>query len=523
MGDEAATGPDAPQANPPTVDAPAGRAAASSGPGAWQTLGLALLAGAILLVMFFPRVALWRSLTLGVYWNTAEVWRALITLEQIQDPFAPIREPMHQIVRYRLLIPVIWHYTGLPTLLALALPHVGVVLTLWLIVHEVVRRSGDRLLGGCAAVLFGGTSWFFVSTGWLSYNDSLLTLAMLACLLRPSRGLLAVCCVLTPWIDERFILALPLVLVCRQGALDRQESPWRALGRDVAAAAAASAPYLLFRLAMLFAGDAVSASYVSNMGQDIRLATPGRLLLGWWMSLRAGWVLVVAAVVLTWFGGRRLHALMMTLFIAGLSVASLFMAADQTRNFCLMIPAAVLGLLLWQARQPVTARRVAATLAVLQLVLPAAHVFWAATTPIQTLPAEWRRRPLELTADYYIDRGQRLRQLGDDAAAMAEFDLAIRVEPRSAPAWASRGLLANKLQQRPQARADLDRAVELDPRWPEGWAARAILHEAHGQWDAAIADLGEALRVAPADWPARAQVERRIEALRQRAASTPSP
>jgi tetratricopeptide (TPR) repeat protein len=504
---------------------------------AWATLGLALLAGVVLLLLFSPRYLLWRSLTLGVYWNTAEVWRALVTLQQIQDPFAPIQEPMHQIVRFRLLIPVIWHYTGLPTLLALALPYAGALLTLWLIAHEVARRSGDLLLAGAAAILLGATSWFFVSTGWLAYYDSLLVLALLAGVLKPSRPLLALCCVLAPWIDERFILALPLVLVCRQclhtggaapGAPGNpgvpEVRPWQALGRDLAVAAAASLPYLLFRLLLMALGDTVSSDYLHDMRAAYALSTPWRLFLGWWMSLRMGWLLVAAAVALAWLDRRRLIATWMVVIIAALSVASLFMAADLTRNFCLMIPAAVTGLLLWQERRPRMARRVAVALAALQLALPAAHVFWAAVEPIQTLAAELQRRPPdELTADYHIDRGLRLRKLGDGEAARTAFDLAIRIDARSAAAHANRGLLALQRNQPAQARADLDQAVALDPNWPEGWLSRAIYFEQQSQWDAAVTDLNSALRVAAPDWPARPQVERRIAALRQRGGEAAAP
>ena len=64
----------------------------------------------------------------------------------------------------------------------------------------------------------------FVSTGWLAYFDSWYVLGLLVATFSGSRSSprpQPACC--APWIDERFVLALPLVVLIRgvsAGTLD---------------------------------------------------------------------------------------------------------------------------------------------------------------------------------------------------------------------------------------------------------------------------------------------------------------
>jgi Flp pilus assembly protein TadD len=60
-----------------------------------------------------------------------------------------------------------------------------------------------------------------------------------------------------------------------------------------------------------------------------------------------------------------------------------------------------------------------------------------------------------------LERGITLSQRGQDAAALAAFDEAIRRSPESAPAYASRGMVRARLGDVDGAIADYNRAHEL--------------------------------------------------------------
>ena len=108
-----------------------------------------------------------------------------------------------------------------------------------------------RAAAGCVAIVLGATGWFFASTGWLGYFDGWLVAALLLTTFARDRRTVWLMCLFAPWVDERFIIALPLALYTRW---------WR--GR-VSSAGAGADWRLLLGAAALCAGFVVVRMWLS--------------------------------------------------------------------------------------------------------------------------------------------------------------------------------------------------------------------------------------------------------------------
>ncbi len=221
-------------------------------------------------------------------------------LKQLQDPWAQSDSLSNAVLSWRLLFPLIWHYGRLPPLAYLAMPFLGCVFTLWLAAWLSVRRLGNWRQAWMATALFAALPWFFVSTGWLSYFDSWLMLGLLVVAFLPSRVAVALACLLTPWIDERFILALPVVVPVRMIALGRiEQCALRSLLMDLAVIVAASCPYLGIRALVWLRGDPAASGYVRQYWAEMLTVPIPRFFLGLWSGYRAGWLMIGAAISFT--------------------------------------------------------------------------------------------------------------------------------------------------------------------------------------------------------------------------------
>ena len=97
----------------------------------------------------------------------------------------------------------------------------------------------------------------------------------------------------------------------------------------------------------------------------------------------------------------------------------------------------------------------------------------------------------------------------DDAArkAAADFDEAIRLDPKDAAAYHGRGLLRRDRQDFDQAIADLNEAIRLDRGNAEIYGGdiatcydgRGSARLSEGKYDEAIADFTESIRLDPGD------------------------
>jgi tetratricopeptide (TPR) repeat protein len=100
----------------------------------------------------------------------------------------------------------------------------------------------------------------------------------------------------------------------------------------------------------------------------------------------------------------------------------------------------------------------------------------------------------DAASDAY-DEGARLLREGQHKNAIPEFDKALRLNPRYAEAYNSRGEAYNELAQYERAIKDYDAALALNPKYAEAYFNRANAYNDLGQSDRALKDYDEALRL----------------------------
>jgi tetratricopeptide (TPR) repeat protein len=450
-----------------------------------RAAGIALLAAAVSLLRFTPSFGLWRGLNVPAAASDPALNRAGDALRQLQHPFAFAASANNRVIEWRLFFPVVGHGLGLPPWLYLALPHLGCLLVLVFVARLLLRHGFPAWEAFAATTLVATCSWFFVSTAWLAYFDSWYVLGLLLTVFAPPGEMLAAILV-TPWIDERFVLTLPLCLLLRDRAAAATGSPRsaRERWREAAGGAAALLPWMLIRLGAYWAHrDTVSGAYVREMTPGANWPFYPR---GLWHGLRGGWAIVIAWLAGEWRAGARVFTGL--LLALGLTLAvNLFAANDLSRSVSTVVPAIVLGALLIHLRFPGRLRWLLLAACALSLIFPAKHVVSNWTESIRAFPVEFARarQPLPVPDSDY------------DAALNGAISL-------------------YQLGRLPEALASADRAVQLHPDRPEALFNRAVIRAARGDFGGATSDVTEVLRVAPGDWYGRSQAERFLAALRAR-------
>ena len=138
-------------------------------------------------------------------------------------------------------------------------------------------------------LLFATLPWFFVSSGWLGYFDSWYVLGLVAAAFVPSRWVLGAAAALTPWVDERFLLAARGPVDSRGVAAAYGRSRRTCSPFDVAIAVAGAIPYLAARAIFWLHGDADSQTYIQAHAQTLPDVLPSRFLAGYGRDIgRAG-------------------------------------------------------------------------------------------------------------------------------------------------------------------------------------------------------------------------------------------
>jgi len=499
---------------------------------AWRAVAwclvIAVTAAAVVVCRFSPAFVNWRGLYLAdPPQEKSEFIRAKSSLAQLHAPWSPVTKEVNQVIEWRLLFPLVWHYVRLPPGLYLAMPQIGCVLACWLVAWLVHRQLGNWPQTWMITALFATLPWFFVSAGWLAYFDSWLVIGLVAAAFVPSRWVLGLACALTPWIDERFLLALPVTLLVRAIALQSCQpanTPENRQGRplllDLAVAVAASLPYPTIRALVWLHGDAASTSYLRFHWQhacDVPLTT---YLAGLWSGYRAAWLLIGATV---WFTARRLNGLWGTalgLLVAGSAVGGLFIAADMSRTLMMVCPVALLGAMLWGRYQALSFRYALPSLLLANLLLPAAHVMWFVTHPIHSLPTEvynWQNPPLYFAAAELFAQGNDLANQGQFRAARDRYDAAIELDPGMVSLFVCRAMVNVRLNDLAAVAHDLDAALQLEPRNPAALYLRASLLASQGNTSPTlIDDVQYALEHAPQNWPLRKEAEALLRYLKDR-------
>ena len=102
----------------------------------------------------------------------------------------------------------------------------------------------------------------------------------------------------------------------------------------------------------------------------------------------------------------------------------------------------------------------------------------------------------------YCTRGMAYENKGDHDKAIADFTAAILLDPKYAAAYSNRGSAQSSKGEYEKALADLNDALRLDPNNAPAYNNRGGVYEKKGDYGKAIADFDEAIRLDPKDGPA---------------------
>ncbi|HET7535523.1 MAG TPA: tetratricopeptide repeat protein [Candidatus Didemnitutus sp.] len=473
-------------------------------------LALACFAG--LMLFFSPRWSIFAA------WSRVpdmgfqvEVRRGVSVLWQMDHWGAPPQDALHGATQWRLLFPVLGKLLSLPPVVLFGLADAGCALVLFYFIRLLRQRGHAWGPTAAAAIVFGAASWYFASVCWLGYYDSWVVLGLLVVAFSRARWLIAIACLLAPWVDERFVLGVPLALLCRQAATadawGAAGARWKSAG---AVAASLSILFVVVRLGVL-AGSSGQLAKPSSYLQWLSSAdsTWSQRFSGIWEGWRIGWVLAGAAL---WpfaksGGGRALvgGAIGLTL-VVGLATAQ-----DFSRSMMFLAPAVAWGAMRLLEAAPRWTTKGWPVMAGAALLLPAHLVMSDASLPVMSFGHEWaglRNPPPAVMPELYELRGIQAMERGDYARAEFQLTLAIKLATNPATASKHRGLLYAGAQRWKDALEEFQRMVEYSPNDPDAWLLQAQAKAALSDAEGARADLQQALKVAPKDWEKRPDVVR---------------
>jgi tetratricopeptide (TPR) repeat protein len=109
--------------------------------------------------------------------------------------------------------------------------------------------------------------------------------------------------------------------------------------------------------------------------------------------------------------------------------------------------------------------------------------------------AEEERNRAETRATALISQGDTDSNLGDYDRAVADYNEAIRLDPKSTLAFIGRGDAYTNKGDHDRALADYNEAIRLDPKSALAHSDRGVAYANKGDYDRALADFNEAIRL----------------------------
>jgi len=337
----------------------------------------ALFACLVSFIFFSPRL----EVMMAFDPKTFEFGRATTYLMQCEDPW---RTDIQRAMRWRLLPPAICHYLGLSGKTPLLLPWIGWLLMVLYISRIFQKQIRNHYNAYLSTALIATASVSLVSVHWFGMNDSWVWLALLTVAFSPKLYLLIMAALLAPWVDERFILGLPVALCTTY----LQNQDIKDLFRKALWIAACLAPYICLRLWAMFCWEADPSN--DHLVYHIKIFTTwaSHAPLGWWMGWRLCWLFIIYVL----FQSFQKYQFRVAVFHSNITLYTLLLflilAIDVSRSTGILIPFAILGLILFDQRSEAVSTKALALILAAQLLIPSAHVVGTNIVPILPLPIE---------------------------------------------------------------------------------------------------------------------------------------
>jgi tetratricopeptide (TPR) repeat protein len=115
----------------------------------------------------------------------------------------------------------------------------------------------------------------------------------------------------------------------------------------------------------------------------------------------------------------------------------------------------------------------------------------------------------------YLNRGHLRMRRGDADGALADWDRAVEIRPTFADALMNRGAARLTRGDAEGAVRDLEATTRLKPESFTAWYNLATAHVVVGRLDLALVDIERAIAVSPPEGELREKAERKLEALRE--------
>lgn len=335
--------------------------------------------------VFCPRFYFWDPVGSP---TLPESYRAFYVLVQLQNsPFVKIPDIGSNVLEWRLLFPVVGYIFHIHWIPFFALAHASVLALLLYVAHVVYARTRSWWAAAIATALAATSSAFFISTGFLGYFDAAMTLALLVTCFSRRRVFIWAAATLAPWIDERFVFALPIALWCQW----MQTQDLKAALKLMVPMILGIAPYLLLRVMAMAMNTDHSQGFFHDLFTRFDMQVY-KALVGSWDALRWGWAAVILGVFAAWPRATPRRMFWPRLFaltvIPAAMIFLLLSAGDYSRSMMVLLPMVLTGIILsWPQRTAQTMFLLTA-LAVLNFVMPAYHSFRAFHIQIYPYPLQ---------------------------------------------------------------------------------------------------------------------------------------
>jgi tetratricopeptide (TPR) repeat protein len=107
--------------------------------------------------------------------------------------------------------------------------------------------------------------------------------------------------------------------------------------------------------------------------------------------------------------------------------------------------------------------------------------------------------PLDSAIAYYVERGEKQFEQKQYQSALADFEAAIKLDPKLAKAWVGKGRVLAALERYEEAVKNYDQALKLNPDDPSVWLAKSGVFLRLQRFEASLMALDKALELRPDD------------------------